>query len=68
MAIIYEIVKWMSQYLNPKRNMEKKGFQYKGGLIWNSIPKEIRLTFTLNIFKIKIKIKVLPSLLNKCNI
>ena len=55
MAIIYEVVKWMSQYLNPKRNIGKKRFQYNGGLIWNSIPKEIRLTSTLNIFEIKLK-------------
>ena len=45
----------------------KKSFQYNGGLIWNSISKEIRLTSTLNIFKIKLKAS-LPSLLNKCNI
>ena len=67
MAIIYEVVKWMSQYLNPKRNIGKKRFQYNGGLIWNPIPKEIRLTSTINILKIKLKAYRL-SLLNKCNI
>ena len=51
----------------PQTQYRKKGFQYNGGLIWNSIPKEIRLTSTLNIFKIKLKAYRL-SLLNKCNI
>ena len=36
--------------LKPQTQYRKKSFQYNGGLIWNSIPKEIRLTSTLNIF------------------
>ena len=64
MAIIYEIYSKVS--IPKPQTQYRKNFQYNGRLISNSIPKEIRLTSTLNIFKIKIK--GLPSLFNKCNI
>lgn len=39
----------------PNTNYLKKSFLYNGGLIWNSIPKEIRLSTSLSQFKSRLK-------------
>ena len=39
----------------PRTNYLKKSFLYNCGVIWNSIPKDIRLSVLLSYFKSRLK-------------